>query len=77
MQNKELGSGRRQLKGFKIGEMRGSFDRHFFFGYYDSLEEQGCAPGNYYLMKEAGVCGFIFFKVQSSRPSRCLELSMR
>lgn len=31
MQNKELGSGRRQLKGFKIGEMRGSFDRHFFW----------------------------------------------
>lgn len=30
MQNKELGSGRRQLKGFKIGEMRGSFDRHIF-----------------------------------------------
>lgn len=53
------------------------FWQTFFFGYYDSLEEQGCAPGNYYLMKEAGVCGFIFFKVQSSRPSRCLELSMR
>ncbi|BFG22344.1 hypothetical protein CerSpe_086190 [Prunus speciosa] len=46
-------------------------------GLQNSLEEHGCAPGNYYLMKEAGVCGFIFFKVQSSRPSRCLELSMR